>query len=107
MLKTKVIEKFARAVSIPDLDTGLTETLGRGVTLNEPEELGNDGASEDTLRGKEGENGGPVVVEGEFQGKVVQDSRIDGLLPIWSTLAGLKNFPNEVKVLVLFMVDKF
>jgi hypothetical protein len=66
VLKTKVIEKLARAITVPDLDTGLAETLGRGVAFDKPEELSNDGAGEDTLRGKEGQDGGSVIVEGEL-----------------------------------------
>lgn len=61
------VEELAGAVAVPDLDADVAEGLGRGVALDEPEELGDDGAEEDTLRGEEGEDRAAVVVELELE----------------------------------------
>lgn len=61
------VEELAGAVAVPDLDADVAEGLGRGVALDEPEELGDDGAEEDALRGEEGEDRPAVIVELELE----------------------------------------
>jgi hypothetical protein len=66
MVEAEVVKELAGAIAIPDLNTGFAEAVGRCVALNEPEKLGDNGASKDTLRRKERENRSPVVVKGEL-----------------------------------------
>lgn len=61
------VEELAGAVAVPDLDADVAEGGGGGVALDEPEELGDDGAEEDSLGGEQGEDGAAVVVEVEFE----------------------------------------
>ncbi|KAI6770433.1 hypothetical protein HG530_005062 [Fusarium avenaceum] len=66
MVQSEVVKELAGAIAVPDLNTGFAEAVGRCVALDEPEELGDNGASKDTFRGEERKNGDPVVVKGEF-----------------------------------------
>ena len=52
-----LVQELARAVAVPDLDVGGGEREGRGAAGDEPEQLGDDGAEKDALRGQERENG--------------------------------------------------
>lgn len=63
VVEAEVVEELARAIAVPDLDAGLAKAGGGGVALNEPEELGDNGAGKDAFGGKEGEDWGAVVVE--------------------------------------------
>lgn len=71
--EAQVVEELAGAVAVPDLDAGLAEAGGGCVALDEPEELGDDGAGEDALGGEEGEDRGAVSVEGELEGSRGKD----------------------------------
>lgn len=61
------VEELAGPVAVPDLDADVAEGGGGGVALDEPEQLGDDGAEEDSLCGEEGEDGAAVVVELELE----------------------------------------
>lgn len=69
------VEELAGAVAVPDLDADVAEGRGRGVALDEPEELGDDGAEEDSLRGEQGEDGAAVVVELELEAGGSEDGQ--------------------------------
>lgn len=73
VVEAEVVEELARAIAIPNLDAGLAEAVGGCVALDEPEELGDNGASKDALGGKEGKDRDAVVVEGEFEGSRSKD----------------------------------
>lgn len=63
------VEVLAGAVAVPDLDAGGSEGQRRGGARDEPEQLGDDGAQEDALRGEEREERRPGrCAEGEFEG---------------------------------------
>lgn len=65
--ESDAIEELAGPVAVPDLDADVAEG-GRGcVALDEPEELGDDGAEEDSLCGEQGKDGAAVVVELELE----------------------------------------
>lgn len=73
VVETEAVKEFARAVAVPDLDAGLAEARGGCVSLDEPEELGDNGTSKDALGGEEGEDWGAVIVEGELEGSRGKD----------------------------------
>lgn len=69
------VEELAGTVAVPDLDADVAEGGGGGVALDEPEELGDDGAEEDSLCGEQGEDGAAVVVELEFEAGGSEDGQ--------------------------------
>lgn len=56
VLEPSRVEKLAAAVAVPDLDALCGEHLGVGAAVDEPDELLDDAAREDTLGGQEWEN---------------------------------------------------
>lgn len=68
-----LVEELARAVAVPDLDTLFAQGGGCRAALDEPEELGDDGAEENALCCEEREDGGSVVVERELKGGGCED----------------------------------
>jgi hypothetical protein len=67
MGQAELVEELARPVAVPDLDALLAERERRCVALDEPEELEDDGAVEDSFRREEGQDGTAVVVEFELE----------------------------------------
>ena len=64
MLKTDTVEVLSAAVAVPDLDTALRQMQGVCICFDEPEELFEDGAEEDSFGGEKRED---VVTKGETQ----------------------------------------
>ena len=48
--QTQIVEEFTGPIAVPDFYTEFIERDGRCVTLDEPEEFGDDGAEKDSLR---------------------------------------------------------
>lgn len=132
MGEAHAVEELAGAVAVPDLDADVAEGGGGGVALDEPEELGDDGAEEDSLGGEQGEDGAAVVVEIEFEAGRGEDGQGAGAgavkyglsvcmfcmvvvfffatavlggcsLPIGSSLTLVQDLADQVEVLVLFV----
>lgn len=61
------VEELAGPIAVPDLDTDVVEGYGGCVALDEPEELGDDGAEEDPFCCEQREDGAAVVVELELE----------------------------------------
>jgi len=64
--QAQVVEELARPITVPDLDSLLAEGQRRRVGFDEPQELRDDGAREDALRGEEGKDRRAVAVELEL-----------------------------------------
>ena len=54
MREAEVIEELTRPVAVPDLDPVFAERRRRRVALNEPQQLGDDGAGKDAFGSEEG-----------------------------------------------------
>lgn len=96
--EANAVEELAGAVAVPDLDADVAEGGGGGVALDEPEELGDDGAEEDSLGGEQGEDGAAVVVELEFEAWGCEDGQGTG--------AGAANCEKEkIGLSVIFFLE--
>jgi hypothetical protein len=125
------VEELAGPIAVPDLDTDLVEGEGGCVALDEPEELGDDGAEEDPFCCEQREDGAAVVVELELEAlgcenrqgagagaggggdkASVHESRmscmspISEALPIGSSLTLVQDLADQVEVLVLLVYGR-
>lgn len=65
--QAQLVEELAGSIAIPDFDSDFAERVRGCVALDEPEQFGDDGASEDAFCREKREDGTAVVVELEFK----------------------------------------
>lgn len=96
-----LVEVFARAIALPDVDALFREVETVGVAFDEPEEFLDNGTVKDALCGEEGKE---VVVEREAHGGRGKDGAGASAGAVGAVLAVVDDVANHVEVLVLFML---